>query len=84
MSDKYKMFRNFMVNDLGITRDDIMLWTKEAVAETVTKLAGQISIPAMVKQSVDSKAWEFNSNVKKIVAEELAARIVISIKECKP
>jgi hypothetical protein len=24
---KYKLFRNFMMNELGITRDDIREWT---------------------------------------------------------
>jgi len=38
MSDnKYKMFRNFMVNELGISRDDIKEWTMQAVKETVEK-----------------------------------------------
>jgi hypothetical protein len=38
MSDnKYKLFRNFMVNELGIGRDEIREWTKEAVKEAVEK-----------------------------------------------
>ena len=38
MSDsKYKIFRNFMVNELGISRDDIKEWTMQAVTETVEK-----------------------------------------------
>ena len=39
MSDnsKYRMFKNFMYNDLGITKEDIREWTKEAVAETALK-----------------------------------------------
>jgi len=38
MSDnKYKIFRNFMVNELGITREDIKEWTMQAIKETVEK-----------------------------------------------
>jgi hypothetical protein len=38
MSDnKYKLFRNFMVNELGISREDIKEWTMQAVKETVFK-----------------------------------------------
>ena len=38
MSDsKYRMFRNFMVNELGIGRDDIKEWTMQAVKEAVEK-----------------------------------------------
>ena len=33
MNSKYRMFKNYMYNDLGITRDDIREWTKEAVKE---------------------------------------------------
>jgi hypothetical protein len=31
--DKYRMFKNYMYNDLGITKEDIKQWTKEAVKE---------------------------------------------------
>ena len=34
MNDKYRMFKNFMYNDLGITKEDIKNWTNEAVKET--------------------------------------------------
>ncbi|MDR1046626.1 MAG: hypothetical protein LBL64_02530 [Treponema sp.] len=38
MSDnKYKIFRNFMANELGISREDIREWTMQAVKETVEK-----------------------------------------------
>lgn len=33
MNSKYRMFKNFMFNDLGITKEDIKEWTKEAVRE---------------------------------------------------
>jgi hypothetical protein len=35
--DKYKMFTNFMYNELGITKDDIRDWVKEAVYEVAEK-----------------------------------------------
>ena len=43
-NDKYKMFRNFMVNELGITRQDIEAWTKQAVANEISKIIGQINV----------------------------------------
>ena len=33
MDSKYRMFKNYMYNDLGITKEDIKEWTKEAVKE---------------------------------------------------
>ena len=36
MNSKYRMFKNFMFNDLGITKEDIKNWTQEAVKEIAT------------------------------------------------
>jgi len=42
--DKYRMFKNYMYNDLGITKEDIQNWTKEAVTEVAYKyIANHIS-----------------------------------------
>lgn len=51
MSDKYKMFRNFMVNELGISKDELMKWTKESVAEEVKKLFGQMNVDELIKKA---------------------------------
>lgn len=32
-NNKYRMFKNFMYNDLGLTKEDIRDWTKEAAKE---------------------------------------------------
>jgi hypothetical protein len=50
--DRYKMFRNFMANELGITREDIKLWSQEAVKEQAGKLAGQTDIEGIVRACV--------------------------------
>lgn len=36
--DKYKMFRNFMFNELGITKKDMRDWIQEAVKEEAHRL----------------------------------------------
>ena len=36
--DKYKVFRNFMFNELGITKEDIRDWIQEAVQEEAHRL----------------------------------------------
>ena len=55
MSDnKYKIFRNFMVNELGISRDDIKEWTIQAVSETVDKILRQYNIKKFVHDAADS------------------------------
>lgn len=85
-TDKYKMFRNFMVNELGIGRDDLKAWTMESVDREVSKLIGQINIPKMVegtiRQAIRGAGYSSNlsDDVKKIVreaiSEEIAGRIV--------
>lgn len=38
MNDKYKMFKNFMFNELGITKEDIRSWVVEAVRDEARKV----------------------------------------------
>lgn len=48
MSDnKYKLFRNFMVNELGVSREDIKEWTMQAVRETVEKELRSVNVRSM-------------------------------------
>ncbi len=36
--DKWVMFRNYMHNELGITKEDIRMWINEAVKEEAKKM----------------------------------------------
>lgn len=38
---KWKMFRNFMYNELGITKEDIRAWLLEAAEQEAKKLAAK-------------------------------------------
>ena len=38
MSDKYKMFKNFMCNELQIDAETIRVWVRESVEESVKKI----------------------------------------------
>ena len=37
-NEKYNMFKNFLHNELGISREDIREWIKEAVADEARKI----------------------------------------------
>jgi len=55
MSDnKYKLFRNYMVNELGISCEDIKEWTMQAVEETVEKILCGLDLKGIVKEL----AWQ--------------------------
>ncbi len=78
---KYKQFRNFMCNELGITKVDIEAWTKEAVADRVQKVLNGIDIEDMVRQRIEravtGNSWtsELRSDLKKQVATAFKKQI---------
>jgi len=93
-NDKYKMFRNYMVNELGITRQDIEAWTKQSVANEVSKVIGKINITdehintlakneiaRYVKQSFgDIDRYGQNNSVAKAVVKELVKGLELRVK----
>jgi hypothetical protein len=38
-NDKWLMFRNYMINELGITKEDIREWIQDAVRIEAKKMA---------------------------------------------
>lgn len=83
---RYKLFRNFMVNELGITRGDIEKWTKEAVDQQVTKITGQLNVEAMATAAVQKAliggyggmTHDFQKIVKEQVAKAIGDKIKVS------
>lgn len=78
-NEKYKMFRNFMVNELGIGRDDIEEWTKEAVREQVTKLVGQLNMDGTAYRV--TRELLMDRTLRQQIAQEVVARFTIAVKE---
>jgi hypothetical protein len=64
MSDnKYKLFRNYMVNELGISRDDIKEWTMEAIKESVEKILRGYNVKDRVEYIADRVVRDNITNV---------------------
>lgn len=82
--DKYKMFRNFMCNELGISKDDIKQWTMNSVAETARGLVGQINIEEIVRQearkTIKVQYGGVSQDVVRAVADVLAKQIALTFK----
>lgn len=84
--DKYRVFRNFMVNELGISRDDIEAWTKEAVAAEVQKLVGQMNLTKMAESAIRDAIHKNNnhlsvgSDLTRRIGEIVAKQIVVTVK----
>jgi hypothetical protein len=66
-----------MVNELGITREDIEEWTKQSVAETIEKVLKGIKIENLARDVVLSrfdyfyKKSSISDAVERIVREKL-------------
>ncbi len=84
-SEKYKLFRNYMVNELGVTRGDIEAWTKQSVATEVNKKLGQINVEKMVQDSIsksvmNSLGSSYSSNgLREAIAKEIVSKFVVTV-----
>ena len=89
--DKWAMFKNYMHNELGISKDDIRTWIKEAIASEARKMIndtfGKSPVDEVVKKLVRQEIknpgyWSgFNDNIKRYTAEQIMQRLKIIVKE---
>lgn len=70
-----------MVNELGIGRDDIEEWTKEAIREEVAKIVGQINVASIVERSVSINTYSEKDRILEKIAARLATRLELSMKK---
>lgn len=85
---RYTLFTNYMHNELGITKDDIRLWTKEAVYEVATKYVeeqfSERSLDERIAKLLGSSYWgkdRLHPDIIQVVAKELLNRLDISISD---
>ncbi len=82
---KYKMFRNWMTNELGIGREDIRRWTQEAIEREVQRVVGQINVQATINTAVKGALSEWgskslNHSVSQALGAEIAKRLELSVR----
>ena len=88
-NDKYKMFKNFMFNEMGISKEDIREWIKEAVQEEAQKMvnnAFEFENPRETLRQLIINDDFFNGeslreDIRKETAKILADRLVITSKD---
>lgn len=87
-NDKYKMFKNFMHNELDISKEDIRQWVKEAVAEEARKLVLQsyesFNVESYIENCIIQKGYYSNNRqliteLKDKIAKLLANKLEIVI-----
>lgn len=88
-NDKWVLFKNYMHNELGITKDDIREWINDAIREEVKNVVdnayGKCSIEDMIRKEIkESSLWSKSTFSKEVIAEcakQLAQKIELKINE---
>jgi hypothetical protein len=70
-----------MHNDLGISREDIKRWTKEAVEAHATTICNEINVEGIAERSIKNHFLNYErvNQIKKEISKEIANRISLSI-----
>jgi len=89
-TDKYKMFKNYMHNELGISRDDINQWVRDTIKETINNFFSKWNMKEYVLKIAERQIKEgfargresdYVKSVRMEVANIIAAKIEMSINE---
>ena len=89
VNNKYKMFKNFMFNELGISKEDIRDWIKEAIHEEAQKLinnAFEFENPrTTLRRLIINDSFFSGESLKRDILQEtakiLADRLIIATKD---
>lgn len=79
-NEKYTMFKQFMHNELGITRDDIRDWVKEAVRQEAEKLVKKTYDDFDVKKEIRDVINSPYNSIRKDLVSACAMEIVKDFK----
>ena len=78
-NDKWSMFKNYLHNELGITKEDIREWIDEAVRDEARKLVEQSFETYSLRARIDDAIKDINfwgeTNLKTAISNEVAKRI---------
>ena len=81
-NDKWSMFRNYMHNELGITKEDIREWIQEAVEIEARKMVDEsfskFSINDRISREIDKHIGQFSDyGLRQQISNELVKRLKI-------
>lgn len=79
-NNKYKMFKNFLHNEMGISREDIIEWINDAVKDEVQRLVnneyGKFNVRDYIKQTLIGHTLYGTANLKNDIKHELSSLIM--------
>ncbi len=79
-NDKWLMFRNYMINELGITKEDIREWIQDAVRIEAKKMAEETFARENPEQMIRRIVYDsgyFNTNSFNRTVIETAAKALM-------
>lgn len=83
-NNKWKMFKNYMHNELGITKEDIRQWVQDAVEEQAERLVknefNNFDIHRVVQRIISDERYFGSKNLKQEISQELTKQILNKIK----
>ena len=78
--DKWIMFKNYMHNELGITKEDIRQWIEEAVQKQAETLVNNefknFDVNRVVERVINDDKYFGSKNLKRDIANELSRQIM--------
>lgn len=83
-NDKWKMFKNYMHNELGITKEDIRQWIQDAVKEQAESMVkhefDNFDVHKVVERVITDDRYFGSKNLKRDIAQELTTQLMAKIK----
>lgn len=84
-NEKWEMFKNYMHNELGITKDDIRAWIKEAAKEQAERLVNQefrkFDINEYIRNTLNNDFFKYKSSLREEISKAIVDKIELTIKE---
>ena len=92
MDDKWLMFKNYMHNELGITKDDIQSWVVESVTQQAKKALSEYNYADRIDQLITKRiddvikgnTWNsksFNDEIIGKVVKDLSSQIRLTLRD---
>ena len=84
MDNKWLMFKNYMHNELGITKEDIRQWIEDAVQEQAERLVKNefksFDVHRVVQRIISDENYYGSKHLKQEISQELTRQILQKMK----
>jgi hypothetical protein len=84
MENKWLMFKNYMHNELGITKEDICQWIEDAVEEQAKRMVknefDSFDVRNIIKKIITDDSYFGSNSLKREITDELGKQIMSRIK----